>query len=64
MSRPDAVAHGKITYHGSPCVHGHLGLRYTLSRACVECVKSQASAFRKRDRARIKQIREELSVNG
>ena len=32
------------TYQGQPCEHGHAGMRYTSSRACVECVRGRAAA--------------------
>lgn len=36
------------TYTGKPCGRGHGGLRYSRSRACVQCMKDAAEKQRER----------------
>lgn len=38
-TRGAAAAIGARHYCGSPCKHGHAGVRYTKGSACVECVR-------------------------
>lgn len=40
----DAVLLGLPYYKGTPCRHGHAGLRYTTTRRCVACSKARATA--------------------
>ena len=47
MMRAEAKALGLKFYNtGKPCKRGHLSDRYVRGAACVECVKSQASAWK------------------
>lgn len=40
--RDFAAKQGKARYSdGKPCVHGHLGERYTRNAYCVECQRAQ-----------------------
>ena len=34
------------TYQGHPCSHGHDGMRYTSTHACVDCVRSKGLSIR------------------
>lgn len=50
-SREDAINCGLARYRSSsPCVHGHVGERYTLTRNCVECTKKRVLDARDRER--------------
>lgn len=33
------------TYQGKPCKNGHIGLRYSSTGGCVECVRARANAI-------------------
>lgn len=46
MPLDQAIAAGKRFFLGSSCVHGHDGIRYTRSRACVECNTTRSKAYR------------------
>lgn len=43
MRRVDALATGEIFYQGRPCPHGHVGVRYSTSGGCVDCVKAHTA---------------------
>jgi hypothetical protein len=45
-----ALAVGARHFRGSPCKHGHAGLRYTSGRNCVECVRIARGGWRKSSR--------------
>lgn len=48
-NRAEAVAGGLNKYQGSPCRHGHEGVRYVSTHACVEC--AAAAKERKQEAA-------------
>ncbi|WP_430229660.1 HNH endonuclease [Paraburkholderia tropica] len=61
-ARQTAFSTGSKTYIGSPCPHGHNGLRYTAGGGCVECAaiymrsderKAYDAAYVQRNLARI-----------
>lgn len=39
--------HTAETYHGNPCLRGHLGLRYAVNSGCVACARERMAAKRK-----------------
>lgn len=43
-TRAVAQFDGSPTYQGKPCPHGHDGMRYASSSACVGCVAERANA--------------------
>lgn len=51
--RDTAATRGHRTYQGNPCYAGHDGTRYTLSGACVECVRTAKAAKREDLRKRL-----------
>lgn len=55
--RLDSVS---LRYIGKPCAHGHSGLRYTSTNACVECV----AEYGKRKREITDRARAERGVSG
>jgi 5-methylcytosine-specific restriction endonuclease McrA len=46
-NRSAAIAAGETTFIGSPCLHGHDGLRWVSSYACVECGKDPKKVEKK-----------------
>lgn len=57
-NREEALTLGLSRFKSdSPCVHGHVGQRYTLTRNCVECTKQRVIDARERDRLRLEAAR-------
>lgn len=51
--RTAAARRGLARYvDGNPCVHGHVGDRYTRNASCVECQRERC----RRDKARIRAL--------
>lgn len=46
-NRSAAIAAGETTFVGSPCLHGHDGLRWVSSYACIECGKDPKKVEKK-----------------
>lgn len=44
LNRIAAIEAGDRTYQGGPCKHGHSAIRYTGSKACVECERVNGAA--------------------
>lgn len=52
-SREEAIRLGLARFRSdTPCGAGHVGMRYTLNRACVVCVTRRAIEHRDREKAR------------
>jgi hypothetical protein len=47
-----AQAAGLKIYQGNPCVHGHAGIRFTRSGACVDCEREYAKSEKRREVSR------------
>lgn len=43
VEREKAIINGDKQYRGTPCKHGHDGLRYTGTNVCVECHRIRGS---------------------
>lgn len=43
-ARKRALREGRATYVGSPCIHGHSGLRWTSTCGCVACKDADRQA--------------------
>lgn len=49
-TRAEAKAAGLSLYDtGKPCVQGHLSLRKTVTAQCLECIKANSAAYKKRN---------------
>jgi hypothetical protein len=46
--RDAQIQHLKWYFNGEPCPRGHIAMRYTACRACVQCRKEDAAAKRAR----------------
>ena len=66
ISRKQARSEGLIFYYtGKPCCRGHIGLRYTKSKVCLECkvawtkenLDSKVRGYQQRSRARHREKR-------
>lgn len=56
VSRTQAITRGAIHYFtGKPCKRGHIGMRYTDTSNCVQCMKDRVN----RERLVIREIRRE-----
>lgn len=49
LTRDDARSRGLTRYWGSPCNHGHPGLRYVSSTTCCDCIHQSKIDRRQRD---------------
>lgn len=58
-TRIEAIRKGEQFYQGKPCIHGHGTLRYSTSALCVTCGRDRVREQKRRERARIKALREE-----
>lgn len=67
-TRKEAIAACQTTYNtGKPCIYGHLGDRYALNGACVQCMKANSNRqhqVRAAVTSPIKQAREQLVEMG
>jgi hypothetical protein len=56
VTRQEAIARGLNRYfNGNPCVHGHIGERYTLTANCVQCILE--CNLRSRERVRCVKVK-------
>jgi hypothetical protein len=49
-TRAAAVAAQRHVYRGRPCLRGHDGLRYKVSRNCVACTRERALTVYRQER--------------